>query len=69
MVAAYAWVAAQLDWPTAQVAHSWIDSHGITHNRPTALLLPEAPVTLALTLVPFVALCVMVGMRFSYQVS
>ncbi len=67
IIAAYAWIGAQLDWPTAWVEHRWIDRRGASHHQPTALLLPEAPLILALMTVPFIALCVMIGMSWSLR--
>ncbi len=66
MVSAYASVGRWLGWGPAVVPHSTI-SDGVIGTMQVGLLLPEVPVLLAAALVPFVALCVMVGMTWSLK--
>ncbi len=61
----YATVASWLSWPQGRASYFIPGSTGGSHV--SDLLLPEAPVLLAIMLVPFVAVCVMVGMSTSLK--
>ena len=62
IVAAYTAVGLRMQWPTAKV------QYGFGQLAAQAeLLLPEAPLLLGLVLVPFVAMCLMVGMTWSIK--
>jgi len=63
MASAYTVIGRMLQWPQARPAVRL--STGTGGNF--LLVLPEAPVLLALMLVPFVALCVMIGMSWSLK--
>jgi len=62
IVAAYTIVGVILQWPRAMISDPIIGG-----NLRHMLILPESPLLLALILVPFVALCVMVGMTWSLK--
>ena len=62
IVAVYTQVGQMLQWPGAMVRYGFG-----TGTRQGDLLLLEAPLLLALVLVPFVALCAMVGMTWSIK--
>lgn len=64
LVAGYATVGRALDWPQATYQHTGL-SGVVVPDAP--LINPEAPVILAMMLVPFIALCVAVGMHFSLK--
>jgi ABC-type Na+ efflux pump permease subunit len=65
-VCAYSLVGAKLHWPQATPAATLIISgSAVTQNVP--LLLPEVCLWLPLILVPFVALCVAIGMNWSMK--
>lgn len=55
------------NWPHAQVPHESITSTGTTIRLQVPLILPEAALLLATMLVPFIALCVAVGMHQSVK--
>jgi len=64
MVSAYTIIGKMNQWPQARVSYAFgqITAQG-------DLLLPEAPILLALLLIPFVAVCVMTGMSWSIKSS
>lgn len=62
VVATYSLVGQWLGWSTATVTDTVVGTK-VTH----ALMLPEVPILLAAMLVPFVAVCVMVGMNWSLK--
>ena len=66
MVSVYAAIGAALRWPQATVGYGVITSSGAATVHDSLLLL-EAPLLLALMLVPFVALCVAAGMTWSLK--
>ncbi len=55
------------DWEQATVRATSMNQYGGTVTRYPLLMLPEASLLLAFMLVPFVALCVMIGMYFSVR--
>ena len=62
IVSAYTVIGLRMQWPTAKV------QYGFGNVAAQAeLLLPEAPLLLGLVLVPFVAMCLMVGMTWSIK--
>ncbi len=67
MVSAYAMIGEALGWEQATFRAATINSFGGQVVRHPLLMLPEASVSLAFMLVPFVALCVMLGMYFSVR--
>ena len=69
MVSIYALIGKGLEWDQATVRVSAVGSYqGATLvTRHPMLMLPEAAVLFALMLVPFVAVCVMIGMYFSVR--
>lgn len=56
-----------IGWAPATVLHSWVNRSGLARTTTVDLILPESPVLLGLVLVPFVALCVAVGMSWSLR--
>jgi ABC-type transport system involved in multi-copper enzyme maturation permease subunit len=64
MVSAYTVIGKMNQWPQAEVSYAFD-----TLTAQGDLLLPEAPILLALLLVPFVAVCVMTGMSWSIKSS
>jgi len=69
MVAAYALIGQALGWESATATSQLYSEYGGTRNRTIThgLLLPEAPILMLLMLLPFVALCVAVGMNWSLK--
>ena len=67
MVSGYALVGYSLGWPEATFRAATIDPMGAPLVRQPLLMLPEASVSLALMLIPFIALCVMIGMQRSVK--
>ncbi len=63
MVALYTLVGGFLQWSTATVSYGGAGGAA----RRDVLLIPEAPVLLALMLIPFVAVCVATGMSWSIK--
>jgi len=62
IVSAYTVVGLRMQWPSAKV------QYGFGNVAAQAeLLLPEAPLLLGLVLVPFIAMCLMVGMTWSIK--
>ncbi|MFI4860868.1 MAG: ABC transporter permease [Phycisphaerales bacterium JB063] len=71
LVALYTFVGGLLDWSQASIAYSkttydYMGNPSVTAHR-VPLLIPEAPVLMLLMLVPFVALCVGIGMFWSLK--
>lgn len=68
MVSVYALIGPGLGWPEATFTHRSVASGGAAIIRPgVPLMLPEAPLLMAMMLVPFVALCVAAGMNWSLK--
>ena len=67
MVSLYALIGYSLNWPEATFRAATINSLGAQVTRRPLLMLPEASVSLALMLVPFIALCVMIGVQRSVK--
>ena len=69
LVALYAAVGGALGWEQASFTHSgYAGSNPMARlTREAPLVLPEAPALLALTLVPWTALCVAAGMNWSIK--
>jgi len=67
MVSAYAFIGDRLGWEQARYLHRAVAPGGAQISHEPLLVLPEAPLVLALMLVPFVALCVAVGMNWSLK--
>lgn len=67
--AGYSFIGQSLGWPTATMAQNITRAGGaLSIQAPTApLLLAETPVTLALLVLPFTALCVAIGMFWSVR--
>ncbi|MCE9590665.1 MAG: ABC transporter permease [Planctomycetes bacterium] len=68
LAAAYSGYGQWMQWPRAMMSYSPPDSGGglmLAVVRP--MMLPEAPLLLALVLVPYVAVCVMTGMYWSLR--
>jgi ABC-type transport system involved in multi-copper enzyme maturation permease subunit len=66
IVSLYVFVAMLAQWPTA-MTKSVVISNGRVANITHPILLPEVPVLLAMLLVPFVAVCIVVGMKMSLR--
>jgi len=67
MVSAYSVIGSAMDVERATFLHSQMASGGARISREPLLLLPEAPFLALGMLVPFVALCVTVGMNWSLK--
>lgn len=67
MVSVYALIGHALGWEQATIRAAAVNQYGGTVTRYPLLMLPEAALLLAFMLVPFVALCVMLGMYFSVR--
>ncbi len=67
LVSVYALIGHALGWQQATFRAATINQAGSQVARYPLLMLPEASVLLALMLVPFVAMCVMLGMYFSIR--
>ena len=67
LVGGYAVLGWSLGWETATYAYRGLSSGGAQLRRDVFLVLPESALLLLLTLVPFVALCVMTGMSWSLK--
>src|SRR5690606_25783008 len=65
-VSVYGVVGKLAQWPEALATYSVNTSNGPATVRGD-LLLPEAPVLLAVVIVPFIAFCVAAGMNFSLK--
>ena len=59
----------RMGWQPATVPQMVISNNGPPINMQVGLVLPESPLLLLFVLVPFVALCVMVGMSWSLKAS
>ena len=66
LVSGYTVIGQLLKWPHATVQDT-IFRRGVGVPMSHALMLPEAPLLLVLLLVPFVSLCVIVGMNWSLK--
>jgi len=66
MVSAYTFIGELLQWPQAKPAVQFSTSGGTSRGN-FPLIMPEAPIVLALMLIPFVAMCVMIGMSWSLK--
>lgn len=64
MVSLYTLIGTMAGWPTAQFTHAQAGGTGTIRDD---LILLEAPILMAIMLVPFVAVCVMVGMQWSIK--
>jgi len=67
LVSLYGLIGQLRDWPNATVPYEWINPSGKLIVEQVDLMLVEAPVLMALMFVPFVAMCVMVGMHWSVK--
>lgn len=65
MAGAYTLAGQWLQWPGVMMSVAPPNLTGVKMNVP--LVLPEAPLLLALVLVPYISLCVMVGMNWSLK--
>lgn len=66
MVSVYGIVGGVLLWPQARATYAVNTYQGMA-SRSGDILLPEAPLLLAIVLVPFIAFCVASGMNFSLK--
>ncbi len=67
IVSIYALIGKSMGWEQATVRVATVTYSGSTAVRHPMLMLPEASVLFALMLVPFIAVCVMIGMYFSIR--
>jgi len=67
MVSIYGSIGQWLGWEQARVPYVFINAQGAASTRHVSLMMFESPLLLLMMLVPFVALCVMVGMSWSLK--
>ena len=67
MVSIYASIGDWLDWEQARPTYEFFNAQSKKVKLPMSLIIFEAPLLLLMMLVPFVALCVMVGMSWSLK--
>ena len=67
MVSIYGSIGDWLGWEQARVPHVLINAQGVASTQRVSLMMFESPLLLLMMLVPFVALCVMVGMSWSLK--
>ena len=67
LVSIYALIGSMLEWDQATFLHKSIGGRGASITHEPLLMLPEAPLLMAVMLVPFVALCVGAGMSWSLK--
>jgi len=67
MVSLYTTIGQALSWPQALGSEHMVDGLGSVTTKSVDLITPEAGVLLFVTMIPFVALCVVVGMSWSLK--